>query len=289
VEIAQGLKGIWVFAEVFLFTLTGTSLSFDATNGPLYGQRGPSAEMISKVISVMFIGTAARIVSVAISVAAMYWKLPEHRRELKWIIPFGVNCYIYQMPKATVQATLGGVAYTQHIIPGAVGLNKGLIIAQCTAFTVLIFAPLGSVLTKFVGAPISLYLTKLDKEARWKDDEQCYSQSSKYVHKGSELELVPSADNLAAMVEGDYENEVQEKLAEPNTIVDDITYLYRNRSNTVEALTNIVTGRARKKSQDEADDAEETLTPSFKDRGCVSALEIIPEEGYAETHGSVKV
>ena len=29
------LTGLWTFAEVFLFTLTGTSLSFKTTNGPL--------------------------------------------------------------------------------------------------------------------------------------------------------------------------------------------------------------------------------------------------------------
>jgi len=109
-DIAAGLKGIWTFAEVFLFTLTGTSLSFDSSNGPLYGQRGLSNEMMKKVISMMFIGTCGRLFMNMVCAAIMWPSMPPHRKQLKWIGPFILNLWIFQLPKATVQATLGSVA-----------------------------------------------------------------------------------------------------------------------------------------------------------------------------------
>eukprot|EP01034_Spumella_vulgaris_P002590 gene2590-3360_t len=50
IDLAQGLKGIWVFAEVFLFTLIGTSLAFNSSNGPLYGQRGLTGAQIQTLM-----------------------------------------------------------------------------------------------------------------------------------------------------------------------------------------------------------------------------------------------
>lgn len=161
VSIAQGLKGIWIFAEVFLFTLTGCSLSFDSSNGPLYGQRGPSPDMVKTLIGMMFIGMAGRLFGFIVCVLCTYKTLPKHRQNFKWLSIFVVNSWIYAMPKATVQATMGGIAYTQHLIPGAVGMNEAMIIAQSTAFTVLIFAPLGSLLTYFVGSPMSMMLAQM--------------------------------------------------------------------------------------------------------------------------------
>jgi hypothetical protein len=106
VDIAQGLKGIWLFAEIFLFTLTGTSLSFDSTNGPLYGQRGLSVELVKKFMGLIFIGTCGRIIGIGISLLLIYNTLPPHRREVRWISRFYLNCWIYQLPKATVQVRL---------------------------------------------------------------------------------------------------------------------------------------------------------------------------------------
>jgi hypothetical protein len=180
IDLAQGLKGIWIFAEVFLFTLTGTSLSFDATNGPLYGQRGLDPENIKKVIGMMFIGVSGRLAAICIVTLILYSFMPPHRRNWKWMSMFAGVVWIYQLPKATVQATLGSVAYYQNTIPGDNGLKEGLFIAQATAFTVLIFAPLGALLTNYVGAPIAEHLTKLDKEAGWKHGEFKYSRSSPF-------------------------------------------------------------------------------------------------------------
>ena len=89
------------------------------------------------------------------------------------------------------------MAYSQHIIPGAIGLNEGLVIAQCCAFTVLIFAPLGAFLTNYVGSPISVYLATIDKEAGWKFEENRYRRSSSFSQTA--IELAGSTESLASL------------------------------------------------------------------------------------------
>ena len=185
-DIAMGLKGIWVFAEIFLFTLTGTSLSFNSENGPLYGQRGLSSALMSDVVAILFAGTACRLFALGVCMLLLYNYLPPHRQRWQWLVPFWINCYIFQMPKATVQATLGSVAYYQRTIPGPEGLNQGLIIAQSTAFAVLIFAPLGALLTNYVGCPIALYCTRLDKEAGWDEDTHSYIAKKEEIEEGKD-------------------------------------------------------------------------------------------------------
>lgn len=187
-DIAGGLKSIWLFAEIFLFTLTGTSLSFDSTNGPLYGQRGLTQALMRDIVGIMFLGTAARMVTLGGIVLSVYRMLPPHRQCWQWATAFWLNIYIFQMPKATVQSTLGSVAYYQKIIPGPQGLNQGLIIAQATAFTVLVFAPLGALLTNYVGSPLSLYCQRLDKEAGWDEETRSYTKKDNTEKKIEEEE-----------------------------------------------------------------------------------------------------
>ena len=185
-DIAMGLKGIWVFAEIFLFTLTGTSLSFNSENGPLYGQRGLSSALMSDVVAILFAGTACRLFALGVCMLILYHYLPPHRQRWQWLVPFWINCYIFQLPKATVQATLGSVAYYQKIIPGPEGLNQGLVIAQATAFAVLIFAPLGALLTNYVGSPISIYCRRLDQEAGWSEETRSYGPKKVEVEEGKD-------------------------------------------------------------------------------------------------------
>lgn len=223
VEIAQGLKGIWIFAEVFLFTLTGTSLSFDSTNGPLYGQRGLDSTSIQKVLGMMFIGTGFRGVALLLIIGILYFTFPPHRQTWKWMLPFWLTCWIYQLPKATVQATLGSVPYYQHTIPGDTGVKEGLFIAQSTAFTVLIFAPLGAILTNYVAAPLSLYLTGLDKEAGWKPMEFRYASHSPYYEKNAVASEVGSSVGMPSSASGTSLDEMGTKdddMHEPETIED---------------------------------------------------------------------
>lgn len=179
-KIADGLKGIWTFAEVFLFTLTGTQLSFDSSNGPLYGQRGLDPNGIAKVISMLVIGFCFRYFGIVIVLLCLFITFPKHRQNFKWVALFSICLWILQMPKATVQATLGSNAYNQRIIPGEDGLKKGLLISQCTAFAILIFAPIGCILVQSVASPLACYLTKLDKEAGWDPALFYYKEDSPY-------------------------------------------------------------------------------------------------------------
>jgi NhaP-type Na+/H+ or K+/H+ antiporter len=79
VEIKVAFNGIWFFAEIILFTLIGTALSFDPSNGPLTGQRGLSADSIRKIMSVMFTATFARLGAIIVCVLAMAPRFPKHR------------------------------------------------------------------------------------------------------------------------------------------------------------------------------------------------------------------
>jgi hypothetical protein len=129
-DIAGGCKGIWIFTEVFLFTLTGVSLGFDSTNGPLYGQRGLNASQTGQVMSMMAAGTCGRIFGIGLSLIPIYFSYPQHRQTWRYMLPMWLATWIFQLPKATVQATLGGVAYHQHVIPGAIGLNRGSLLSK---------------------------------------------------------------------------------------------------------------------------------------------------------------
>jgi hypothetical protein len=280
-DIAMGLKGIWVFAEVFLFTLTGTSLSFNNTNGPLYGQRGLSPSMMGDVVSVLFCGTACRFVSVGISCLALWKTLPPHRQRWQWILPFWINVYIFQMPKATVQATLGSVAYYQHTIPGPEGLNQGLIIAQSTAFAVLIFAPLGALLTNYVGSPLSLYLKKLDKKAGWNEETREYEKvSDKEVEEEPSTELAElSRAMFGEGKDGDEEEETAvgyhgEVLHEPEDIVRSVKKLIRQGS---------IRGRARFNSHSSG-----TSDPNHLRRDSVSSVDMEHQDHHRDSQAHVR-
>ena len=106
-DIAGGLKGIWVFAEVMLFTLTGTSLTFNNSNGPLYGERGLSPVNMTNILGVIVAGWVGRWIALGISMLIIYPAFPPHRQNKEYILPFWLNLCIFQLPKATVQATMG--------------------------------------------------------------------------------------------------------------------------------------------------------------------------------------
>ena len=266
VDIAYGLKGIWVFAEIFLFTLTGTSLSFNSSNGPLYGERGLSGSLMSNVVSILFAGTASRLVALGICVMIMYPFLPPHRKKLSWAVPFWITAYIFQIPKATVQATLGSVAYTQKIIPGPAGFNQGLIIAQSTAFAVLIFAPLGSLLTTFVGSPISLYLRKMDKDAGWDEMNNTYlvkQPSHKEIEagvSGDGIEMIPTPDGKDSDPEEEEEEVVKDshgiEIHAPADIFSDTSHFIKRRlamEGTPQEMYHQMGLRSRKNSEASGD------------------------------------
>lgn len=225
-DIAMGFKSIWVFAEVFLFTFVGTNLTLDSNNGPLIGERGMSGHDLGLVVACMFAGSLGRLFGNFISCLPNAAAFPPHRRNVKYMALFSVDAWIFQLPKATVQATLGGMAYNMHLFPGSDGLNKGLIISQSAAFTILIFASLGAVLTPLVGAPIAAYLAKLDEEAGWMHAKNRYAISSPYY-----------TGQVASGTESDKEGPEEEE----GEVVE--VEIVRSRTGTVEHAGHIITRR----------------------------------------------
>jgi hypothetical protein len=53
---------------------------------------------------------------------------------LLWVLA----TWVFQWLKATVQATLGVLPYQNHVIPGAIGLTRGLFILRASAFAILV-------------------------------------------------------------------------------------------------------------------------------------------------------
>ena len=152
-----------------LCTLLGASLSFDHTNGPLASQRGLSPNLMIVVSLLMVLALTARLLGIAVCslfVTLKYY--PKHRQNLLFFSKYVMNIWIYSIPRSTVQATLGGLAYSRHIFLGSEGTNKGFIVMQCTAFAVLLLAPLGALLSKWVGFSLSEQIAKIDKKNKYR-------------------------------------------------------------------------------------------------------------------------
>lgn len=176
-----GLAGLWVFVEVFLFTTVGINLALKSETGPLQSQRGVSHSQLTLIIGILLLGTLGRSAGVALSEVLSYHSLPPHRRSYTYMTLFWLTTWIFQIPKATVQATLGGLPYSQHIIDGSDGLTKGLFILRVTAFSVLFMATIGVFLTGIIGYPIAKYLRELDDDAGYDVDDNLVEKDKKPV------------------------------------------------------------------------------------------------------------
>lgn len=113
-EVASKLGKIWIFAQIALFVVIGLSLQPETalTAGP-------------KALLALAIGLVARSVGVLISTA---WSPLSGKEKL--------FCVIAYLPKATVQAALGGVAL-------AAGLAEGQTILAIAVLAIVVTAPLG--------------------------------------------------------------------------------------------------------------------------------------------------
>jgi hypothetical protein len=173
-NLKEGLSGLWVFVEVILFTTTGINLTFQDTTGPLQSQRGLASSDVKNVVEILFLGTLGRSGGVLLSNLISFGSLAPHRRNVKYMLGWWMATWLFEWPKATLQATLGGLPYSQHVIPGTAGLTQGVFILHATAFAVLLFAPIGVFMTAFVGRPIAEWLKAQDdlheEEAREKKD-----------------------------------------------------------------------------------------------------------------------
>ena len=72
-NIAEGLRAIWIFGEVFLCTLLGATIAFNHTNGPLASQRGLSPADLGSVAIFMLIGTICRFGGVCFSILGVIY------------------------------------------------------------------------------------------------------------------------------------------------------------------------------------------------------------------------
>lgn len=115
-RIAGKMERIWVVAEVFLFVLVGASVNVRAI--------GDSWLMGLLVILIGLIFRSAGVLA-----ATLGSKLTLRER---------LFCMISSLPKATVQAAVGG-------IPLAMGVAYGDVILSVSVLSILITAPLGAI------------------------------------------------------------------------------------------------------------------------------------------------
>lgn len=115
-RLAMKFDKIWVFAEIFLFVLVGAQVNilvaFDS------GTKG---------IILILIGLIGRSIGVMISLLGTNLNWKER-----------LFCIISYMPKATVQAAIGGV-------PLYLGVESGDVILAVAVLSILITAPLGAI------------------------------------------------------------------------------------------------------------------------------------------------
>ncbi len=118
--LTKSFNGAWNLAQVFLFTLIGAEV-----NIPL----ALKASGLGLVI--LAFGLLARSIGVLISIKGLDYNLKEK-----------TFCIIAYLPKATVQAAIGG-------IPLSLGLPVGDLILSLAVLSILVTAPLGAFLIDY--------------------------------------------------------------------------------------------------------------------------------------------
>ncbi|RQD77287.1 MAG: sodium:proton antiporter, partial [Candidatus Syntrophonatronum acetioxidans] len=113
------LNNLWVVAQIFLFILIGSAVNL---------QVAWEAGLIGLLLLV--IGLSCRSLGVLISTQGSHLNWGER-----------VFCVVSYLPKATVQAAIGG-------IPLAAGVPSGEIILAMAVLAIVVTAPLGAVLIK---------------------------------------------------------------------------------------------------------------------------------------------
>lgn len=129
-KMNQNLNKIWVFAELFLFTLVGASIDLSVID----------SRILLGALGVLAFCTVFRYIGILISLHSTNMNAKEK-----------LFCGIGYLPKTTVQAALGAV-------PLAHGIAGGEIILTVSVISILIFGPLGAILIE------RSYKVLLDKE-----------------------------------------------------------------------------------------------------------------------------
>lgn len=116
-RISSKFSKLWIAAEIILFVLVGATVDI-----------GYAAKAGLMVVIMLFIGLVFRLLGTYLCVI----KTPLNRKER-------IFCLFAQIPKATVQAAIGGV-------PLAKGLACGNIVLTVAVVSILISAPIGAFL-----------------------------------------------------------------------------------------------------------------------------------------------
>ena len=135
-RLASKLNKIWVLAEIVLFVLVGAQVDIAiAINAGLLG------------LLIILIGLSARSIGVFLATLGSHFSWKER-----------LFCVIAYLPKATVQAAIGG-------IPLSMGIESGGLILALAVVAILFTAPLGAIGMDRT-APILLVNEKAEREVR---------------------------------------------------------------------------------------------------------------------------
>lgn len=145
-ELSKGYDGIWKFFEILLFVLVGAAVDFNYI-----------IESGGFGILVLLIGLLSRAVGVFLCVVrtGMNWKEK-------------LFCVFSYLPKATVQASIGGIAL-------AMGLPCGGIVLAVAVLAIVITAPIGGILIDLTGRR---WLEKEDVPIEGDTEEKAESRCS---------------------------------------------------------------------------------------------------------------
>ena len=115
-ELSNSYNNLWSIFQIFLFVLVGVAVDFSTLSNVGY------------IILTLVIGLSFRVLGVLISISMT--KL-NYKEKIFVILAY--------LPKATVQASIGGIALS-------VGLNCGGIVLAVSVISILITAPIGALL-----------------------------------------------------------------------------------------------------------------------------------------------
>ena len=127
-RLAQGYQKLWTAGEIVLFVLVGSTVNLEYA----FSAGGNAVLLILAVLIFRMLGVLACLIKTALD-----W------RERLF-------CVIAYLPKATVQAAIGG-------IPLAMGLACGNIVLTAAVLSILITAPIGAI---FIDKTYKRLLTK---------------------------------------------------------------------------------------------------------------------------------
>ena len=121
-ELSNGFNGIWKFFEIILFVLVGAAVNFDTV-----------LESGGFGILVLLIGLFFRSIGVCLCMIKTGMTFKEK-----------LFCVFAFIPKATVQASIGGIALSM-------GLECGGIVLAVAVLSIFITAPIGGFLIDLTG------------------------------------------------------------------------------------------------------------------------------------------